>query len=179
MTDETPPTTTSETSVSRAKEEIVKEAKRIEEDALFSSKGHFSAAAIWSNFHLFIGIPTAVVAAVASGLAWAGEAEIAGGLAILVAGLASVVTFTNPQEKSAAHLSAGNSYDALRNKVRIFWTIDCWQESSDVVLTQRIKDISEEKTTLNRSCPQVSGFPYKLARKGILAGEAKHKVDES
>ena len=38
------------------KEKIIKEARRIEEDLLYSSKGHFYAAQFWSKFHLVVGV---------------------------------------------------------------------------------------------------------------------------
>jgi hypothetical protein len=175
MTDEQ---TTSETSVSQAKDEIIKESKRIEEDTLFSSKGHFFAAGFWSNFHLWVGLPTAVLAAVASGVAWDGYGAVAGAMAIAVAGLTAIATFTNPNDKANAHLVAGNNYDALRNRARIFWTIDCWQETSERVLTEKLKDMSEEKNKLNRSCPQIPGWAYRRARQGIEGGEAEHATDK-
>lgn len=169
---------TAETSVSQAKGEIIKESKRIEEDTLFSSKGHFFTAGFWSNFHLWIGLPTAVLAAVAGGVAWDGHTTVAGAIAIAVAGLTAVATFTNPNDKANAHLTAGNNYDALRNRARIFWTIDCWQETSERVLTEKLKDMSEEKNKLNRSCPQIPRWAHRRAQRGIEAGEAKHAVDK-
>ena len=39
------------------KEKVIIEAKRIEEDSLYSAKGHFFAASWWNKFHIWIGIP--------------------------------------------------------------------------------------------------------------------------
>src|SRR5260370_26600824 len=63
--------TTAEITVSKAKEEIIKEAKRMEEALLFSSKRHFKAASLWSGFHLCLGIPVVVGSAVAGATAFA------------------------------------------------------------------------------------------------------------
>lgn len=169
--------TTGETSVSKSKEEILKEAKRLEESILYSSKGHFVAAEIWSKFHLWIGIPTAVLAAIAATSAFANQDIAAGVVSIVIAGLSAVSTFLNPNEKAATHLNAGNSYDALRDKMRIFWAIDCWQEDSDKVLTERLKDLSEQKAKLNHSCPQIPSWAYQLAKRGIEAGEGSFQID--
>ena len=76
-----------------AKEKIVKEAKRIEEDSLYSSKGHFYAAQFWTNLHLWIGIPTSIMAAIAGASALSqfdNHQIVAGILAILVAALSAV-----------------------------------------------------------------------------------------
>ena len=50
---------------------IIKEAKRIEENCLHTSKSHFVVAHVWTNFHLGTGIPTAVLAAIAGTMAFA------------------------------------------------------------------------------------------------------------
>ena len=90
--------------------------------------------------------------------------------------LTALLAFTNPNERSSTHSQAGNEFDSLRNRTRIFWSIECWDED-DQVLTTRIKDFSDEKDRLNRNSAQVPWLAYRLARKGILAGEAEHAVD--
>jgi hypothetical protein len=173
--------TTAEIRVSKAKDEIIREAKRIEEALLHSSKGHFEAARLWSGFHLMIGIPVVVVSAIAGAAAFKqfdASHVIAGILSISVAALSSVLTFLNPNAKASAHQIAGNKYDSLMNKVRIFWSIDCWQADSEEILTEKVKYMSELKDNRNQSCPQISRIAYKLAKRGIAAGEAKYKVDD-
>jgi hypothetical protein len=173
--------TTAEITVSKAKDEIVREAKRIEEALLFSSKRHFKAAGLWSGFHLCIGFPVVVVSAVAGASAFAQfdvNHVIAGVLSLAVAALTSVMTFLNPNAKAAAHQNAGNKYDSLMNKVRMFWSIDCWRAESEEVLTERLKYFSEQKDNLNLSSPQTNFIAYWLAKRGIEAGEAKYKVDD-
>jgi hypothetical protein len=136
---------------------------------------------LWSGFHLFIGIPVVAVSAVAGATAFARfdvSHVIAGVLSLLVAGLSSVLTFLNPNAKAAAHQIAGNKYDSLMNKARIFWSIDCWQTESEEVLTEKLKYLSALKDNLNQSCPQTSRLAYRLAKRGITAGEAKYKVDD-
>lgn len=171
-------TTTIEKIVSNTKEDIIKEAKRIEESTLYSAKGHFAAAQFWSDFHLWIGIPAAIIAGISAASALADINIVAGILSIIVAGLSAVTTFLNPNEKASVHLNSGNNYDALQNKVRIFWTIDCWRENSEQVLTEKLKDLSEEKNKLNRACPQIPQWAYNKGKKGIDAGEAAYQVDK-
>ena len=47
---DSPQPTTAERPVSRPKEEIIREAKRIEEGLLHSSKRHFSASYLWTTY---------------------------------------------------------------------------------------------------------------------------------
>lgn len=172
--------TTGEKPVSKTKDEIIKEAKRIEEACLYSAKGHFEVARFWSNFHLLIGIPSVVLSAVAGASALSqfdNSKTIAGLLAIIVTALSGLMTFLNPNEKSSTHLNSGNNYDSLQNRVRMFWSIECWREKSEDVLTEKLTYYSEQKDKLNLSCPQIPWFAYQLAKKGIELGEADYKVD--
>lgn len=171
---------TSETVVSRTKAEIIKETQRIEEATLYSAKGHFAAAQIWSSCHLWVGLPTSILAAVAAAMAFkkADVNMIAGVISILVAALSAVTTFLNPNAKAAAHLKAGNSYDALHNQTRIFRTIECYGDS-DAVLTKKLKDLSLQKDKLNRENPQPPRLAYRIAKRGIAAGEADYKIDKN
>lgn len=173
--------TTSEKVISQTKEEITKEAHRIEEATLFSAKEHFAAAHCWSACHLYLGLPTSILAAAAAAAAFLKtEKNIwAGLISIVVAAISAVSTFLNPNARAAAHLKAGNNYDALHNKARIFRTIECWSGDSDAILTKKVKDLSEEKNKLNRESPQPPKWSYRIAKKGIEAGEADYKVDKN
>lgn len=174
--------TTAERGISKTREEIVKEAKRIEESALFSSKGHFKAAALWGQFHIAFGLPMVVLAAVAGASAFSQfdkDNTLAGFLSIIVVVLSSISTFLNPHKKASEHLMAGNKYDALLNKVRIFRTIECWDETSDQVLSERLKRHSEDKSTLNQNSPQIPWPAYLLAKRGIRKGETEYDADKS
>jgi len=172
---------TAERPVSKTKDEIIKEAKRIEESLLVSSKGHFAASHFWGNFHLWIGVPVVLLSAVAgaSALSQFDPSHIIAGLiSIVVAALSGMMTFLNPNEKASVHLNAGNNYDSLQNKIRIFWSIDCWRDESEQVLTERLKYFSEQKDKLNQSCPQIPRWAYNIARKGIEEGQGDYRVDK-
>ena len=173
---------TAEKPVSKTKDEIIKEAKRIEESLLHSSKGHFAAAHFWGNFHLWIGIPMVILSAVASASALSEfdpKHVIGGILSIVVVALSGVMTFLNPNEKASVHLNAGNNLDSLQNKTRMFWSIDCWRDESEQVLTEKLKYFSEQKDKLNQSCPQIPRWAYRIARRGISAGEGDYAVDKA
>jgi len=162
-------------------EAIINEAKRIEENCLHTSKSHFVVAHFWTKFHLWIGIPTAVLAAIAGTIAFASFKygnSIAGVLSIIVTILSAVATFLNPKECSNTHLMAGNNYDSLLTRVRIFWTIDCRREESIDILSDKLKDFAVERERLNRDCSQPSKWAYKKAKKGIEEGEAEYQIDK-
>lgn len=173
-------TATAEVAVSKTKDEVIKEAKRIEEALLFSSKKHFISARCWSFFHMCLGLPMVVVSAIAGAEAFKQfdkQHAVAGYLSISVAVLSAVMTFLNPNERASKHDTAGNAYDALMNRVRIFWCIDCWREESEAMLAKELKDFSEQKNKLNQSAPGHFLFAYTFAKRGIEAGQGKYDVD--
>ncbi len=153
----------------------------MEEGLLYSSKGHFAASRFWHNFHLWIGVPMVVLSAVAGASAFAkfdSSDTVAGVISIFVVALSGVMTFLNPNEKASGHLSAGNNYDSLMSKVRMFWSIDCWKEEPEQVLTETLKYYSEQKDKLNQTCPQIPKWAYEAAKAGIEAGEGRYTVDD-
>lgn len=176
-----PEITTAERPISKSKQEVVKEAKRIEESLLHSSKGHYAAASRWARFHMIIGLAMAIISAIAGAAAfksWDPTGVLAGICSFVVVVLSSLITFLNPNDRATAHRDAGHSYDALMNKVRIFYTIECWRIESEDILADKIVQLSEAKTELNAKCPQIPPWAYKKAKKGIDAGEGVYTVDK-
>ncbi len=172
---------TEEQPISRAREEILKEANRIEEACLHTAKGHFITASFWSGFHHILGLCIVVLAAVAGTSFFSGGEKqniTAGVISLVTAGLSAVLTFLNPNERATNHLNAGNNYDSLQNKARIFRTVDCLREDTEQVLTERLKYYSEKKDQINQQSPQVSWLAYLVAKVGINKGEGSYMVDK-
>ena len=171
-------TTIEERVVSKPRTEVIKEAKRLYENCLNTSKSHFVEARFWQNLHIWIGVPSVILAGVAGTLAFADVKMIAGILAMVIVVLTSITTFLNPKEQANTHHTAANNYDSLMTKLRIFLSICCWGEESDESLTARLRSYSEERDKLNRECPQPFKWCYKRAKKGIMEGEAEYFVDK-
>jgi len=169
-----------EASMAESKEALIREAKRIEEDSLYSAKGHFVAARFWSNFHLWIGTPTAIMAALAGASALSrfdNHNLIAGVLAIIVTALIALTTFLNPNEKANSHRQSGNKYNTLRNAARIFYEIECPGKPHDELL-RRLTELAKQRDELNQNSPEIPGYAYRAAKKGIEEGQAAYKVDD-
>ena len=84
------------------REKIINEAKRIEEDSLYSSKGHFYAGQCWTKVNLWLGSISAVLSAIAGASALSQfdyHNIVAGSLSIIVAGLTAIIAFINPKAK--------------------------------------------------------------------------------
>lgn len=158
-------------------DEMQLEANRIEEDSLYSSKGHFEAARAWGNLHLWFGIPAAVFAAIASGTAFKEDVITAGILALAASILSAISTFLNPSERSQLHHQAGVKHNSLRNRARIFRELDLKSGAEQPELLASLKKLAEERDSLNMSNPQIPKFAFRRARCGIESGEAVYKVD--
>lgn len=173
-----------ETSVSlssQTRQEFIKEAHRIEEATTHSSKGHFAAAAVWQGMHVGLGIPTTILASIVAASAFSkmdSTHSFAGWISIVVAVLSALTTFLNPPTKANGHFTAGNNYGALRDKARLFRTIDCLT-NSDEALAQRLRELCDEKNALNQKSPPIPWFGRHFAKRGIAAGEAAYAVDKS
>jgi hypothetical protein len=166
------------------KENILKEAKRIEEDTEFSSEEHFITARRWSIIHYILGLLSAIFAVVSGGtvLTQFNESDfyviLGVGISSLLAGVfASILTFLNPNNRATCHLNAGNSYRELRNKVRIFREIDYLQDS-DEILSKKLKELAAQRETLNKTNPQPPKWAYEKAKKRIEKGATSYKVDK-
>ena len=158
------------------KEKLQIEANRIEEDSLYSSKGHFYAASVWSKVYSWTGVVASILAIIAGISALKQHELLAGILAILVGALSAITTFINPNKKASMHQDAGNRYNALRNRARIFHEIDIELHSEDELLTT-LKNLSKRRDKLNMLSPLIPNWAFKRARKGIEEGEADYKVD--
>ena len=181
MTDISQPIVRKVSNMKDIKEKLIDEAKRIVEDSLYSAKGHFAAAGRWTNCHLWMGIPTAFLAAIASASALSqfdNHNIVAAFLAIIVTALTAVMTFLNPSEKAYSHRNAGNRYLSLRNTARIFFEIDCTQEKSDEELTKQLKELSKLLNELNQNSPLIPPWAYEKAKKDIEKGATDYEIDK-
>ena len=160
-------------------ESIQAEASRIEEDALYSAKGHWEAAKPWEHLNLWIGLPTTVCAAAAGVSAFSNHPTISGVFAIIVAIGAALTTFLNPTERHRRHCDAGNLYKALNNQARIFRTVDCVTSTDFPALNVKLQELDQRRNELNQGSPIIPRHAFESARRGIEAGEATHRVDQS
>ena len=158
-------------------EQIQAEASRIEEDALYSAKGHWEAAKPWEHRHLWLGIPTTIFAAAAGVSAFADYPIISAILSVGVAVGSALITFVNPSERHRRHCDAGNAYKALNNDARVFRTIDCSLQADPGILTTKLKELNQRRNDLNQGSPLIPRHAFETARKGIESGEATHRVD--
>jgi hypothetical protein len=155
------------------------ECARLEEDALYSARGHFEAARTWGRVHLLIGIPSSAIAALAGISAFNELPEVAGALAVLVAALTAVSTFLNPSEKSQSFHAAGAAFNAVRSRARFLREVTSLTDTPDSDLAAQLAELTGQKDDLNQQSPPIPRGAFERARKGIEAGEASYRADEA
>jgi len=146
------------------KQNILNEAKRIEEDSLNAVLEHYSVANRYDRIHWYIGVPAMVLAIIAGSMSLSPFENfhmIGGIVAIIAAGFASAMLFIHPNEQANFHRYAGNRFNALRNSVRFFYEVEAESLTSDVELTHRIGELPAMRDELNLVSPAT---PYQTLR---------------
>lgn len=157
---------------------LIAEARRIEEDAEHSAKGHYNTGNRWGRYHLYLGLPAALISAIAGAAAFKNCPELAGGLALLVTALTTVLTFLKPSEHAETHKAAAGQYHALRNQTRIFREIELVDGMESGAAKIRLLEYARLRDELNATSPSVPRCDYEKAKKDIDDGRSRYQVDE-
>jgi hypothetical protein len=158
-------------------QQIAVEADRLSEDVLWSEKQHFAMATVWRRMHLFLGIPSAIMAALAGVSALQDRPFLAAALAVASAVVTSLLTFLEPDRAAERHHKAGVGYSALRGQLRRFRLIDLSPGGLPNNARQKLEEFATEKTSLMQTAPHIGGISYALARKSISKEEHRNAVD--
>lgn len=165
----------------RCKEQVAalrREAERLEEDAIYSSKGHFNAEDTWVRRNYWLGVPATVLSAIAGATLIKSQPEWATAFTLLASLLTGLMTFLKPNERAAMHRAAAGQFLALRNDARFFREIDLLQSDRMGELSERLEELSAARNELNLKSPSIPRRAFVAARKGIEEGEATHEVDK-
>ena len=157
---------------------LQREAERLEEDTLYSSKGHFNAKDTWVRRNYWLGVPATVLGAVAGATLIKSQPEWATAFTLLASLLTGLMTFLKPNERAALHRAAAGQFLALRNEARFFREIELLESDRLDELPERLRALSATRNELNLKSPSIPRRAFVAARKGIEEGEAIHKVDK-
>lgn len=155
-----------------------RETERLEEDAIYSSKGHFNAEDTWVHCNYWLGVPATVLAAIAGATLIKSQPEWASAFTLLASLLTGLMTFLKTNERAAMHRAAAGQFLALRNDARFFREIELLQSDRLNELTEKLKVLLAKRNELNQKSPSIPRRAFVAARKGIEEGEATHKVDK-
>lgn len=164
------------------KEELKKEALRIHEDTEYSYKAHFVLAEMWNRVNFWLGIPAIILSVIAGSVALTKiicNFEVYAGIAgFCAASLTALLTFMKPTVQYENHSKYGNQYLSLRNDLRRFYEIEVNTTKSDVELKEILDTLIAKKKDIDEKSPLLSNWAYNEAKKRIVKGETKYKVDK-
>ncbi len=162
-----------------ARSRIVEEARRLAVDVLYSEKGHFVAAKRWATVHLWIGIPSTLIAAAAGASFFAGAGPaLPGFLAFMASALSAIATFLDPNGIAARHHRTGVLYGRARRTIRQFVHIDSTLSNDDSELAKQLREITEQVGNIQSESLPIPGFARRQAKAEIDGGSADYTSDE-
>lgn len=160
------------------KKDIIKEAKRVYEAAMWSSQSQFELAKIWSKRNTFLGVPSSGLAAVAGigGLADLFGNVWTGALAITASFLTAILTTLNYSKKIDQAHSSANAYLSLQQDARIFIEVDS-KEGSVKTLREGLSELVARQQEINGTAHIPSPKARERAEKNIKDGRQSYEVD--
>lgn len=156
---------------------IISELERLEEDMLFTEKGHFVAAEELKTLHLRLGLVATISAAAAAASIVADNSRILSGSLALVAALASaVLTFVKPEEVAAQHLAAARVLGAIRVLARQHREVDLHPDATEdrAAWRSHVAVIGAAKKEADSAAPSISDRRFEKGRQKIQAGHFAH-----
>ncbi len=155
------------------------EALRIEEDCSYNATGHFVAAKRWRIANYSLALPSTLLAALVSYLAFTAQSVLAGGIAVVITILTTATLFLRPDHLGSEHKRVAEKYLALRNKVRLFREIELLHSGrSKHELLQTLNQLSEKKNELNADSLPLPDWAYSRAKQRLSEGSQNYEADK-
>lgn len=160
------------------RDELRKEAQRVEESARYSAQNQFEYSKAWRRVDRWLGGTAALFAAVAAagGLSQVLSARWAGLVALAAAGLGAIASsLSAPKAKDRAHSSA-NALLALQQDARIFISVDL-DELPDDEAREQLRTLVARQQELNATAEIPSGRAWKRAKRNVEGGRQTYEAD--
>jgi len=164
---------------SDAREELRKEAERVEESSRYSSQTQFEYAKTWRRVDRWLGGTAALLAAIAGagGLSEVMSPRWAGLIALTAAGMGAVATSLGaPKAKDRAYASA-TALLALQQDARIFINLDL-NSLSDEEARDQLRTLVARQQELSATAEIPSGRAWKRGKQNIESGGQTYEADK-
>jgi len=168
----------------KTRQRIRDEASRIEEASLWAAERHYAAETPWFMINFWLGIPSVILAAIASAAAFSDVQSsklVAGGVSLAVAALTALLTFLDPHKRAHLHHETAKQYEALYHQAGFFNRIqtqdtNCTTDDLAKVLTAFHARFNE----INQGSPSVPCRAYRVAERHIKShkGEVVRSLAE-
>lgn len=154
------------------------EFSRLEESARFSGQCQFEQSKFWRRWNLWLGIPAFVLGA-ASGAAVIGDLlsdEVAGGMGLISASLAGIMTILSAERRADRSAIDANAFQDIQQEARQALLVDLATESA-VDARGGLADLTRRYAETRRAAEPVFRRSYERARKNIREGGQSFGVD--
>lgn len=159
------------------REKIVSETKHIEKDCRVAVRCHGTAATRWTHLYYVLGLPTAVLAALAGVSAINDLPVLAAALATLATVFAATNTFLNAGQMANAHGKKRSEYEQLKNEIRLFRNITLPTQRLERELFRELARHSKTRDVLNLESPQVSNRAHRKAARALERQRAQEEQE--
>ncbi len=168
---------------SELRRELHQEANRVLIDAEYTGRQHMLYARRWRLWAVWMGLPSVVVAALASGAAGVTallgiDAWVTAVLALLGASVGAVRSFFRPEEQAARHGIKGEECITIRNRARLLMNIELRLPLSFDALAERVQTLRSTYDALRSREP--TGLPewtYRKVKQEVTAGNYDYEND--
>jgi hypothetical protein len=167
------------------------QAEKIAKDCDRASIRDSLISARWYRWNLWLGLPSAILAALVAVLVSGGDESDLKSiidqkkihlLVILLAStsaiLTSVVTFLTPSQKANVYQEFSNRYWALRDRIRKFALLECTSDASFKALKVAYEKLLQERIELDSKHPPVPEWAYRKAGKKLREKIERNQIPD-
>lgn len=148
---------------------LAEEIDRIHESALWSAQGQFEQMKLWRAMNIFLGVPAAVLAAIAGGVGLAADSATStpGVLALISAGFGAALTALNPSGRVSSAQSAANSFLGIQTDARQLLTVRLPHMSREDALEDLV-NLTSRRDEVSSTADPTSTYAYWRSKRNIL-----------
>lgn len=165
---------------------IAAQLQKLEDDTELTSASDFRMAQRWEATNNRLGLTTVIVSGIVTVIGAVSSLEkftdvqplfiiVSTLLASIATAIGSVLTFLKPSERGGRYREFGNKQKMLRNRIRIYRTVQILQDDSSTGPTEQLVAFNLEKDALNSDNPPIPRSAFVTASKEI--GEKRTRRD--
>jgi hypothetical protein len=145
---------------------------------MYSAQGQFERAKFWRGLNLSLGVGAAILAAVAGiiGLASDQGRILSGVLALVAAGIVSVLTTVNADRRHGQAAAAGNAYLEIQTAARQLHAVDLPHLDYETARGS-LAGLTARRDEINKTADMPSRSEYLRAKANIERGGQQYGVD--
>jgi hypothetical protein len=150
---------------------FAEEVRVLHESVMWSGQTQFEQMKLWRMMNYLLGVPAAVLAAIAggTGLAATKSEAVPGVLALMAGGFSAALTTLNPSRRVTQAQASANAYLELQTVARQLLTVRLPKMSRDDA-EQELSELTARRDEVNKVADPPGRFAYWRAKKNFNEG---------